>query len=50
MRRNGTYFKNDPHNSFNVALCWYDDKVMLPIAEEERILYPELEQNPGYHH
>lgn len=50
MRRNGTYFKNDPHNPFNVALCWYDDKVMLPIAEEERILYPELEQNPGYHH
>ncbi|MBO4692430.1 MAG: RagB/SusD family nutrient uptake outer membrane protein [Bacteroidales bacterium] len=48
MRRNGTYVKNDPHNPFNTALTWSDDRVMLPISSDERIIYPELEQNPGY--
>ena len=48
MRRNGTYTKNDPHNPFNVALKWSDDRVMLPISSDERVIYPELEQNPGY--
>ena len=48
MRRNGTYTKNDPHNPFSTALKWSDDRVMLPISADERIIYPELEQNPGY--
>lgn len=48
MRRNGHYTKNDPHNPYNVALTWGDDRVMLPISSDERIIYPELEQNPGY--
>lgn len=48
MRRNGSYVKNDPHNPFNTALTWSDDRVMLPISSDERIIYPELEQNPGY--
>ncbi|MBR4802398.1 MAG: RagB/SusD family nutrient uptake outer membrane protein [Bacteroidales bacterium] len=48
MRRNGTYTKNDPHNPFSTALKWSDDRVMLPISSDERIIYPELEQNPGY--
>lgn len=48
MRRNGSYVKNDPHNPFTTALTWSDDRVMLPISSDERIIYPELEQNPGY--
>lgn len=48
MRRNGTYVKNDPHNPFSTVLKWSDDRVMLPISADERIIYPELEQNPGY--
>ena len=48
MRRNGTYTKNDPHNPFSTALKWSDDRVMLPISSDERIIYPELQQNPGY--
>lgn len=41
-------YKNDPHHPFNTALRWSDDKVMLPISSDERIIYPELKQNPGY--
>ena len=48
MRRNGSYVKNDPHNPFSQVLTWSDDRVMLPISSDERIIYPELEQNPGY--
>ena len=48
MRRNGTYTKNDPHHPFTTSLRWSDDKVMLPISSDERVIYPELEQNPGY--
>ena len=48
MRRNGTYVKNDPHNPFTGVLKWSDDRVMLPMSSDELIIYPELEQNPGY--
>ncbi len=48
MRRNGTYTKADPHQVFNEVLSWSDNRVMLPISADERIIYPELEQNPGY--
>ena len=50
MRRNGSYTRNasDPHDSHPQVLTWSSDRVMLPISDEERIIYPELEQNPGY--
>ena len=48
MRRNGSYVKNDPHNPFSKDLKWSDDKVMLPISADEMLVYPELQQNPGY--
>ena len=27
---------------------WNDTRVVLPISHNERLLYPELQQNPGY--
>jgi len=27
---------------------WNDTRVVLPISQTERLLYPELQQNPGY--
>jgi len=50
MRRNGSYTRDasDPHNTDLTTLSWSDNRVMLPISSTERVIYPELEQNPGY--
>ncbi|MBQ6310169.1 MAG: RagB/SusD family nutrient uptake outer membrane protein [Bacteroidales bacterium] len=50
MRRNGSYTRDatDPHESHPQVLTWSNDRVALPISDEERVIYPELQQNPGY--
>ncbi|MGM9773949.1 MAG: RagB/SusD family nutrient uptake outer membrane protein [Candidatus Egerieousia sp.] len=50
MRRGGTYRRDntDPHEYNSEVLTWDNDKVALPISHSERVIYPELQQNPGY--
>lgn len=56
MRRGGTITRNqadDPHDyaggtGYQTSFSWDYYKVVLPISHEERMIYPELIQNPGY--
>ncbi len=56
MRRGGTITRDlskDPHDyagtdAYKASFSWDYYKVPLPISRNERISYPELQQNPGY--
>ena len=56
MRRGGTItrdFESDPHDfaggaGYHNSFSWDYYKVALPISHSERMIYPELQQNPGY--
>ncbi|HPH53132.1 MAG: RagB/SusD family nutrient uptake outer membrane protein [Bacteroidales bacterium] len=55
MRRGGTITRDpsDPHeyavgSGYKQSFSWDYEKVVLPISHTERLLYPELQQNPGY--
>ncbi|HPK30211.1 MAG TPA: RagB/SusD family nutrient uptake outer membrane protein, partial [Bacteroidales bacterium] len=55
MRRGGTITRdpNDPHeyavgSGYKQSFSWDYEKIVLPISHTERLLYPELQQNPGY--
>ena len=56
MRRGGTItrdMESDPHDfaggaGYHNSFSWDYYKVALPISHSERIIYPELQQNPGY--
>jgi len=55
MRRGGTITRDpkDPHeyavgSNYKQSFSWDYEKVVLPISHNERLLYPELQQNPGY--
>lgn len=56
MRRGGTITRNmliDEHDyagtsSYKASFSWDYEKVALPISSNERTIYPELQQNPGY--
>ena len=56
MRRGGTITRNmatDEHDyagssQYKASFSWDYEKVVLPISNNERISYPELQQNPDY--
>ena len=55
MRTGGTITsdENDPHEfrsgtAYTHSLKAGDPKAVLPISSDERVSYPELQQNPGY--
>lgn len=56
MRRGGTITRDlsaDPHDyaggsGYKTSFSWDYFKVALPISHEQRMIYPELQQNPGY--
>lgn len=56
MRRGGTVTRDmsiDAHDyagasGYKTSFSWDYEKVVLPISNDERVLYPELQQNPGY--
>ena len=54
IRRGGKIVKDASLDSRDFAgatrqeIDWNDTRVVLPISHTERLLYPELQQNPGY--
>ena len=54
IRRGGKIVKDASLDSRDFAgatrqeIDWNDTRVVLPISHNERLLYPELQQNPGY--
>jgi len=56
MRRGGTITRNmlvDEHDyagtsQYKASFSWDYDKIVLPISSNERTIYPQLQQNPGY--
>ncbi len=56
MRRGGTVTRDmtiDEHDyaggsGYKTSFSWDYSRVVLPISNDERVLYPELQQNPGY--
>lgn len=51
LRRGGTITRDDtdPHEVSGItSIDWNDYRCVLPISHTERVLYQELQQNPGY--
>lgn len=54
IRRGGTIIKDSSLDDRDFAgnprqeIDWNDYRVVLPISSNERLIYPELQQNPGY--
>ena len=54
MRTNGTIVRDQSIDEHDYAgatrqeITWNDHRIVLPISDTERSIYPELQQNPGY--